>query len=251
MNAALTFVNNMKAKISDDKLKSDLQEGLIECFKNLNEMADANSIYALGFYCGNPEFPYVVFTANTLSGLEESFRVIDSDESEENPEATKYFIRWNSADWKYHNFLRPQTLIEASKIFGEINDSIYEIGSCNEPEHQFTKLQLKDIKNGKKTYEIDPNITYYDFERDVYYPILEDLYGVLINVLANVKKEMNLSDNIFLGLFAGDAPYDFMIQHGAKLNSKATLKKAISDIEKYGELIGYEMFDEDYRKYLK
>jgi hypothetical protein len=251
MSVALNFVKEMKVKLSDEKLKTNLKLGLIECIEELQAKTKDDTIYALGFYCGNSEFLYAVFTANTLNGLQESFLAIDNDETEEDPESSKSSIRWNAADWKYHKFHRPQTLIDASAILGEINDTMYNFGSCTEPEYPFSDAQLLEKSNGKKTYEIDPNITYYEFAEDVYYPILEELYQVLNNVLAEVKSEMNLSDDIFISLFAGDASYDFMIQQGARLNSKATLRKVVKEIEEYGELVGYDMFDEDYQQYIK
>jgi len=251
MSVALTFVNKMKVKLSDEILKTNLKLGLIECIENLQAKTKDDTIYALGLYCGNPEFLYSAFTANTLNGLQESFLAIDNDETEEDPESSKSFIRWNAADWKYHNFHRPQTLIDASVILGEINDTMYDFGSCTEPEYPFSDAQLLEKSNGKKTYEIDPNITYYEFAEDVYYPILEELYQVLNNILAEVKSEMKLRDDIFISLFIGDGPYDLMIQQGSKLNSKETLRKVVREIEEYSDLVGFSVFEGEYQQYLK
>lgn len=251
MNVALTFVNKMKAKLNSTKMKSNLKKGLVQCVAKLNKEIEDDKIYSLGLYCGNQDFSYIVFSANTHKGLQESEKAIDNDKDDDHPESSKMFVKWNAADWKYHGFYHPKSLEIASSVLGEVIDKMFALEECEETEIELTPSQWKELNKGKRVYDIDPNNTYYDLYGDVYQPIYAEIYNTLSSVLAEVKKEMNLSDNIFISLFCGDAPYDFMIQHGAKINSKATLKKTISDIEKYGELIGYEMFDEDYRKYLK
>lgn len=251
MNVALTFVNKMKVKLGSAKMRNNLKKGLIQCVQKLQKVTEGDKIYVLGLYCGNLDYSYTIFTANTLKGLIEAQKAIDNDEDDDHPESSKMFVKWNAADWKYHEFYHPKSLDISSQILGEIIDAMYKLEECDETEIELTPAQWKEINKGKRVYDIDPNNTYYDLYGDVYQPIFAEIYNTLSSALAEVKKEMNLSNNIFISLFAGDASYDFMIQQGSKLNSKATLRKVVKEIEEYGELVGYDMFDEDYLQYIK
>lgn len=252
MNKGFNFIKELKSELEAKDVKNLVRAGLLEAYKQLKEMIGEEQIYSIGIYSGNMGFTYIVFTANTYEGLNSKVKEYLNSDSEYNEEQQKYSLKWNSADWKYHDCIESISLGKASDVLTELTDKMYNLGECEEPEPELTDEQFEEVfSNGKPIIEVVPDYNYYDLYNDVYDPGHEIIYKTLNQAINEFREEAKVSDEVICGLFCGDASYDFMLENNISTNNVQGVSKIVKDIKHLSSLFDVNFLDKEYSDFEK
>jgi Domain of unknown function (DUF4303) len=249
MNKAVELINSIKEEIIKTDLEILIKKGLVECWGQLQDQSIDEEIYTAGIYSGNMGFGYLTFTSNTIQGLNERIVKYENDEDykDKSTEELGLSLKWNAADWKYHDTIFSDYLENASEILTGITERMYDLEECDPELDDLDDDQIEEVYTiGRSVFEVAPNYMYYDKQEHIYEPGYNLIYTCIHNAINIFKSEIDINDNIVCGMFCGDASYDFMLKNCLPTNKKETIKSIINDLRKLGDIQGMNYLDVDY-----
>jgi len=224
VNKAEEFIQEMGDEITQSNLQSTIEKGLAECWNELREQIDSEELYSVGVYCGNLGFGDLTFTANTVQGLREKVSRCRADDyyKDKTEEELSLSSKWNAADWKYHDNILSDHLDKASNILSDLTE---------------------------RMYSFEENDGEYELQEDVYDPGHELIYQSIISAITNFKSELSVKDEVVVGMFCGDASYDFLLQKSILVNKPVAIKLILKDLHRLGGIYKMNFLKDDYSYY--
>ncbi|MBK7233719.1 MAG: DUF4303 domain-containing protein [Saprospiraceae bacterium] len=252
MNKAIKFINDLQIELSETELEGKILSALLDCWDKLKNQIKNEELYSIGVYSGNMDFSCVTFSANTNIGLIEKIQQYKEDEYylNKSDEEIRLSIKWNSADWKYHDIIFSDAFEKANDILGGITERMYNIEEYKPILNNLTEENIGQIcvKKGPLFEGTSDNLSY-DLYKDIYDPGYELIYTTIKNSLIEFKKQISFTSDVVVGMFCGDASYDFMIKNCIPINGKTSIKSIINDLRHLGELHDLNYLEEDYHEF--